>query len=223
VISRLPRWVEVGGFWLACMAGATNAVGFLGFEHEAVSHLTGTSTMLGVAATDQAFASAAHLAGIVLSFFLGAAAAGVIVGRVPLQLGRRYGWALLLEAALLCAAMVVLMRGSTAGHHLASAACGLQNGMVSSYSGAVVRTTHVSGLVTDLGTMLGASLRGERGNRRQATLYLLLLAGFLSGAVLGAVLYGRAGFLALLFPAVGVMALAAAHWGFVRSTPAPAA
>lgn len=216
MISKLPRWVEVGGFWLACMAGAANAVGLLGFEHEAVSHLTGTSTLLGVAVTNQAFAEAAHLVGIVLAFVLGAAAAGAIVGRVPLQLGGRYGWALLLEAALLGAATLVLMQGSTIGHYLASAACGLQNGMVSSYSGTVVRTTHVSGLFTDLGTMMGASLRGERGNKRQAILYVLLIAGFLLGGAVGAVLFGRAGFLALLFPAVGVLALAGMYWVFLR-------
>lgn len=212
MMTRLPRWVEVGGFWLACMAGATNAVGLLGFEHEAVSHLTGPSTLLGVALTEHAYVEAAHLVGIVLSFVLGAASAGAIVGRVALQLGRRYGYALLLEALLLVGAMAVLLQGSTVGHYLASAACGLQNGLVSSYSGTVVRTTHVTGMFTDLGTMVGAALRGQRANGRQALLYLLLIAGFLLGGLLGALLFARLRFLALLAPALGAVALAATYW-----------
>ena len=49
MISRLPSWVEAGAFSLALMAGVVNAVGLLGFSHQAVSHLTGTSTLLGAA------------------------------------------------------------------------------------------------------------------------------------------------------------------------------
>ena len=45
----LPRWVWVGAGALACVAGMVNAVGFLGFEHQAVTHLTGTTTLFGIA------------------------------------------------------------------------------------------------------------------------------------------------------------------------------
>ena len=46
---QLPRWVWIGAGALACVAGMVNAVGFLGFEHQAVTHLTGTTTLLGAA------------------------------------------------------------------------------------------------------------------------------------------------------------------------------
>lgn len=48
MFSKLPRWVEYGAFSLALLAGFVNAVGFLGFRHEAVSHLSGSATQLGV-------------------------------------------------------------------------------------------------------------------------------------------------------------------------------
>jgi uncharacterized membrane protein YoaK (UPF0700 family) len=150
MLSRLPRWLEIGGFWLAAIAGAVNAIGLLGFRHEAVSHVTGSSTLL-------------------------------------------------------------LLRGADAGHWLASAACGLQNAMVSSYSGALVRTTHMTGLVTDIGTMLGARLRGQPLDRRRVLLYVILLSGFLIGGVVGALAFARLGARALLLPAVGALALAAAY------------
>ena len=214
MISKLPRWVEVGGFWLACIAGATNAIGLLGFEHQAVSHLTGTSTLFGISLTEFGFAESAHLLAIILSFILGAAGAGAIVGNAALQLGRSYSFALVLESLLLLGAMAALIHDSTLGHYLASAACGLQNGMVSTYSGAVVRTTHVSGLFTDLGTMLGASVRGHAFNKRQAILYLVLIVGFILGGSIGAILFSKYEFYALLFPASGAGALAVIYWVF---------
>ncbi|MFG0261845.1 MAG: DUF1275 family protein, partial [Novipirellula sp. JB048] len=89
MITKLPRWVEIGGFWLACIAGTTNAVGLLGFKHQAVSHLTGTSTLLGVALAEIDLLESAHLLAITLSFVFGAAAAGAIIGDAALLLGRR--------------------------------------------------------------------------------------------------------------------------------------
>lgn len=149
-----------------------------------------------------------------LSFVLGAALAGALVGGATLQLGRRYGVALMLESLLFLTAMVVLLSDSIAGHYLASAACGLQNGMVSTYSGAVVRTTHVSGLFTDLGTMLGAWFRGHAVSIRQAVLYVLLIAGFILGGSVGALLFERIQFFAMLFPASGAAILAVIYWMF---------
>ncbi|QEL20514.1 fatty acid desaturase [Limnoglobus roseus] len=70
-----------------------------------------------------------------LAFVKGAAASRAIVGYATLRLGRRYAVALLAESALFSAAMVILIAGSKAGHFLVSAACGLQNGLVSTYSG----------------------------------------------------------------------------------------
>lgn len=215
MISKLPRWVEVGGFWLALLAGATNVIGLLGFKHEAISHLTGTSSLLGVAVTDRSLAEGAHLLGIILAFVLGAVAAGAIVGKVALRLGRRYNIALLVESLLLLAAMVALVNGSRTGHYLASAACGLQNGMVSTYSGAVVRTTHVTGMFTDLGTMFGARLQGHAIHPRQVLLYVTLISGFIVGSIIGAVLFARSGFYALAFPAAGA-ALSAAAYRLIR-------
>ncbi|GAA3590237.1 MULTISPECIES: YoaK family protein [Marinobacter] len=220
MIRQLPRWVEIGGFWLALVAGAVNAIGLLGFEHQAVSHLTGTSSLVALALVDLNLSVTVHLLLIMLCFVLGALLSGALVGNVALRLGRRYSVALCLEAALLLLAMVVLQQGSTLGHLLASAACGLQNGMVSTYSGAIVRTTHVSGLFTDLGTMLGARLRGHPIDRRRIGLYLLLIAGFITGGAVGAMAFRHWHFLALIVPAAGTLLLAVVYWGYrLRQRP----
>lgn len=214
MISKLPRWVEVGGFSLAAVAGAVNAVGLLGFQHQAVSHLTGTTTLLSLSLVDGALGDILHLTFVLGAFVLGAVLSGALVERSVLRLERGYAVALFLETALLLLAMFALGRGANLGHHLASMACGLQNGLVSTFSGATVRTTHVSGLFTDLGTMLGARLRGHPLDRRRAVLYLVLIAGFASGSALGALLYRRFGFEALAAPAGGALLVALGAWFF---------
>lgn len=220
MFTRLPRWVEIGGFWLAAIAGSVNAIGVLGFNHQGVSHLTGSSTLLGLSLVDRDLGGGAHLLLIIVSFVFGAALSGAIIGGAVLRLGRRYSVALLIEAALLLAAMVVLGRGSSAGHFLASAACGLQNGMVSTYSGAAIRTTHVSGLFTDLGTMLGARLRGHPMDARKALLFLLLIAGFILGGSVGAYGYQHLEFTALAIPSAAAIALAVVYEVYRRSEKA---
>jgi len=61
VINKLPKWVEIGGFFLALIAGSVNAIALLGFNHQGVSHLTGSSTLLGVELAQGNHAEAIHL------------------------------------------------------------------------------------------------------------------------------------------------------------------
>jgi uncharacterized membrane protein YoaK (UPF0700 family) len=198
---QLPRWVWIGAGALACVAGMVNAVGFLGFEHQAVTHLTGTTTLLGAAIAGEDLRAATHLAGVALAFMIGAALSGAIVQDATLRLGRRYGVALALESALLFASAYLFRREAVSGAWLAAMACGLQNGMATTFSGAVVRTTHLSGMFTDLGIGLGHALRGLPLQRRRLALCALIITAFLIGGVLGALLFARMGADALLVPA----------------------
>ncbi|WP_346950154.1 DUF1275 family protein, partial [Dyella sp.] len=52
MLRQLPRWAWIGGGLLAFIAGMINAVGFMGFRHQAITHLTGTATLMGVAAAE---------------------------------------------------------------------------------------------------------------------------------------------------------------------------
>lgn len=212
MISKLPRWIEAGGFGLAANAGAVNAIGLLGFKHQTVSNLTGTSTRAGVALLNSSPAAIAHLFLILLSFLLGAVLAGFIVDNSVLRLGRRYTLILVIEAVLLLVAMVVLWHHSSIGYLLAAAACGLQNGMASTYSGAIVRTSHVTGLVTDLGALLGGRLRGHYVQKRKILLYVLLISGFIIGGSIGAYSFQHLQFTALAIPAATALSFAAVNW-----------
>ncbi len=200
MISKLPKWVEYGTFFLALLAGITNSVGLLGFQHQSISHLSGTATLLGtqLLAFNQ---SSWHLLFIIVSFILGSSLSSLIVGCTALKLKRNYNYALIIESVLLFLAMLVLKNGSQWGHYFASAACGLQNGLVTTYSGAVVRTTHVTGVLTDLGIMLGMKLKGEAIQHRRLALYLLIAFGFIFGGAIGGYFYPILGTNTLAIPA----------------------
>ncbi len=208
--------MEVGAFLLAFLAGSVNAVGLLGFSHQSVSHLTGTSSLLGLALADLDLTVARHLLLTLLSFLAGAALSGVLITSTALRLGRHYGFSLLMEAILLILAMRSLQGGSDLGIYLASMACGLQNAMVTTYSGSIIRTTHLSGIFTDLGIMLGNRLRGIPLDVRRLLLFLLLIGGFVCGGLIGTLLFRALHFNALIVP-VGLAALLAlAYWHYAR-------
>lgn len=122
-----------------------------------------------------------HFAAVIGSFVAGTVLSGFLIQDSTLQLGRRYGVALLIESLLLVAAVPLLKGNSIWGIYSASCACGLQNAMVSTYSGAVVRTTHLSGMFTDLGIFLGHWMRGLPVDVRRLRLCFLIISGFLCG------------------------------------------
>lgn len=201
MLSQLPKWVEYGAFLLALVAGSVNAVALLGFHHQAVSHLSGTATLIGSVLLNPSSSELLHLLGILLSFVLGSAISGIMLTGTSLKLGRFYDVLLLLEAILLALAMVMLLNGHTSGHYFASAACGLQNALATTYSGAVIRTTHLTGIFTDLGIMMGEFLRGKALDKRKALLFTIIVLGFILGGFLGSILFVKVGFFALGVPA----------------------
>ncbi|MBZ2169934.1 MULTISPECIES: YoaK family protein [Marinobacter] len=214
MISKLPKWIEYGAFILAFVAGCINAIGLLGFDHQSVSHLSGTATLLGTSFLDGPIQSSLNFAGVLFAFFVGSAISGFLLPGATLKLGRHYDTALVVESLLIFVALYLLSKGSFYGHYAASAACGIQNALATTYSGAVVRTTHLTGIFTDLGVMFGSVLRGEAFDKRKAILFTLIIAGFVIGGFFGAYLFGQFYFQALLVPGIICLALAACYRGY---------
>lgn len=200
--TATPGWVYFGGLILATTAGVINAVGFLGQHHQALSHMTGTVTVLGMELARANYHVAFHAFAILAAFFLGCLISGAIIRQSSLRLGRRYGVALSIESAALFLAVYFLRRGAGAGDYLAAMACGLQNAMVTTYSGSTMRTTHITGMVTDLGIACGHFLRGTEVDWFRFRIYGVLLLGFFAGGLIGTLGFGRFGYDTLLFPAV---------------------
>jgi len=201
VLRQLPRWAWIGGGVLAFIAGIVNAAGYLGFRHQAITNLTGSTTLLGASLGLADGPEAVHWGLSVAAVAFGALLSGWIVQQQTLKLGRRYGVALVLESLLLVAAVPLLEASNSAGLYLASVGMGLQNGIVSAYSGAVIRTTHVTGIFTDLGIYIGHMLRRLPVDMLRLRVCMVVAASFMIGSATGAMLFRVMQERTLLIPA----------------------
>lgn len=182
-----PHLLLVGGVGLAALAGAVNAIGLLGAYHVPVSHMSGAVAHVSIdlVAGDHVRMRVAAL--MVLCFLVGTVVSGVVIGGQRLMPGRRYGLAMMIEGGALAAGAAALSHGGSGAAYWCAFACGLQNAMATSYCGLVIRTTHVTGVVTDIGILLGHWIRHRRQEPWRLLLLCGLLAGFLVGGLVGAV------------------------------------
>ncbi len=208
MISKLPSWFWCGTWFLAFVAGIINVIGLLGFNHQTVSHLTGNSSILAAAIATGDISAALHFAMVIGSFMIGAIFSGFVIQNNAFRLDHSYGITLLTEALLLYLAVPLLQHESVYGIYCLAGACGLQNAMVSTSSRTVVRTTHVSGMFTDLGIFLGHALRGLPVDPRRIQMCFLVISAFLCGGVTGAILFRKLSYSAVYIPA-GITTFAA--------------
>lgn len=214
--TKLPPWIWIGAWILAFLAGMVNVVGLLGFQHEALTHMTGLTSRLSQGIAEGQLTDISTVAMIMASFVTGATISGLLIDDTALQWGRRYGLALCLEALFLALAAVLVRYQLTLGFCLASLACGLQNAMASSFSGSVIRTTHVSGMFTDVGISLGHWMRRAPVNRLRMRICVSTITGFAMGGVASAMLFRTLGTDTLFF-AAGIALLLAIVYHELRT------
>jgi uncharacterized membrane protein YoaK (UPF0700 family) len=188
-----------------------NAV-LLSFFQVPVSHMSGAVSHLGVAMASRPVPEALGALTIIAAFFLGSVVSGVLVGRHTALPGRRYGVVLFIQGLSLAAAGSCLFARIAVGVPIAAFACGIQNAMSSSYYGLAMRTTHVTGMVTDLGVIVGHWLRHRRFSRWKARVLAVMTGSFLVGGVLGAVSIVWLDFRVLYIPAAGTLGAGIAYY-----------
>lgn len=201
----------IAGLLLAGNAGYINTI-VLALGAPPVTHLTGSVSRLSsdIGRTD--LQDALLILSIVAAFFCGAALSGCVIGVANLRVGRRYGVGVMIEAGLLATAALVLPSSLIGGAVFASAAAGLQNGMASSYRSLIVRTTHITGIVTDLGFLTGKRLGGHRVEPWRFVFLGSLLAAFVCGGIAGVLAHARMSSNALWIPAAGLAIGGATHF-----------
>lgn len=195
---------------LSAVAGCVNAVA-VGSAYHAVTHMSGTVFAVSAELAHGSRDVAMRAAAVVVSFFVGATLSGALIRQQTLHAGRRYGVALIIEGVLLTGAWVGVRANHVSGEVLAAMACGLQNALATSYSGAILRTTHMTGIVTDLGIAIGHWLAREPMEWFRVRLHLVLLLGFTSGGAMGAFGFSLLGANTLLIPAVTVFCAGLAY------------
>lgn len=204
---------------LALAAGAVNAVAFFGFS-TLVTNVTGhfASAAHSVVTADWTFALEAVL--WVFSFAIGAFSSTALMLPAKRK-GRRFVYALpmLVEALVLVLCVLLAPRAAAVGGASANAmttallfAMGLQNATITLVYGTVVRTTHLTGTLTDIGINASRYLfdatdeeRVELGQKLR--LHGTIAATFTLGALVGGFLFDVFAFRALLLP-VGLVFVA---------------
>jgi uncharacterized membrane protein YoaK (UPF0700 family) len=193
--------------YLAFIAGAVNAGGFLAV-HQYTSHLSGIVSAVADNLAIGRFRVVGTGLAAVLAFLLGAMfTAGLAVWARSHELYSELALPLVVEAVLLIVfgltGQVFMGRGVLGTIVLLSFTMGLQNAIVTKASGTVIRTTHLTGMVTDLGIKLGrmtyALLTGGPvlASVQVEKLQLLssLIGLFFAGGVIGALGFKFIGFL----------------------------
>ena len=209
---------------LAFNAGAINAGGFL-LIGMYTSHMTGFTSMVADNLVLGNMKLVLGALGALLAFTAGAAFTAVLVNWSRHHwLRSEYALPLLIEALLL---LVFGLLGATLTRQtpftvplallVLAFTMGLQNALVSKISSSQIRTTHMTGVITDLGIELGKLLYWNRSMSRpeshvranQAKLRLLgtLLGMFVAGGLVGALGFKFAGFIWVLPLAAGLLAL----------------
>jgi len=199
------------GMVLAFVAGAANAGGFIAV-HRFTSHMTGIVAAMADDLAGGAFGLAAAGLGALASFVAGAACCALIVNYARRRaLHSIYALPLLFEASLLLLFGVLGTRLAAAGTAIVPATVtllcfmmGLQNAVITKLSNAEIRTTHMTGVMTDIGIELGKALYPGRSgalpavtaNRDRLRLLSMLAASFFVGGIAGAAGFARLGYAA---------------------------
>ncbi len=199
---KVTRGVIYGTSMLAVVAGMINLLSLQAATHVTVSYMTGNITQVIIYLQEGQFSAFLPFFYVISSFFIGAVTSGVIVGSEQFAFGRRYGVALILEGLLILGGLHFFLEGSLWGASLTAMACGLQNAMVATYSGNIIRTTPMTGILADVGSLIGNRLSGRETDRGAISLLLTILGGYIGGVVLGTVLYEIHQFYGLLYPAI---------------------
>lgn len=201
-LSKFPRWILIGAGILSFVSGLVNAIAILGFTHHAATHMTGLFSQAGIALFQNQSSVLIETGAILFSFLAGAVLTGMILRDAHLKMGRHYEWVLTIECALLFLSAWGFDKQMIWGEYCAAMAAGLQNAMASLYSGAIIRTTHLTGILTDLGVLLGRRLIGGTSDKQRIVLFLTLILAFTTGGFLGAWLHSMIGVSAMFFPAI---------------------
>lgn len=208
---------EFQTFWigLAFQAGFVNTGGFLACARF-VSHMTGFSTQVGISFSQHDYLMALEMLSAPASFVLGAVFSALAIDR-PVVLGQKPHYLVVMFGILLLYSTItaagVLGFFGPFGEELLYGRdfllmsllcfiCGLQNACFSSLTRGQIRTTHLTGIMTDIGiAFVKIFYLPPKGRevvvlRRLNYVRMLTVLSFSLGATVSALMFGRLGYVA---------------------------
>jgi uncharacterized membrane protein YoaK (UPF0700 family) len=190
------------------MAGMVDAIGFLASGGFFLSFMSGNSTRLSVGVVEGA--PYVGMVALLLLSFVGGVVAGSLIGRKNiLAHTQRQAFILIIISLLLFAAPLIASLGYLlVGLCFAAFCMGLENTLFEREGSVSFGLTYMTGALVKIGQGLATMISG--GPRLDWVPYLLLWLGLISGAAVGALMFGIFGYNSLWLPAAyaGIFALA---------------
>jgi uncharacterized membrane protein YoaK (UPF0700 family) len=207
-VNRLDRNARILAVGFAAMAGMVDAIGFLASGGFFLSFMSGNSTRLSVGVVEGA--PYVGMVALLLLSFVGGVVAGSLIGRKnTLSPSRRQAFILIIISLLLFAAPPIASFGfMLLGLCFAAFCMGLENTLFEREGSVSFGLTYMTGALVKIGQGLATMISG--GPRLDWVPYLLLWLGLISGAAVGALMFGIFGYNSLWLPAAyaGIFALA---------------
>lgn len=180
-------------FWiypLTFTSGMLNSIAVIFFSIT-VSHFTGAVSNLAHAIAKMDSKMAFTFFGLISLFFLGSFISGFFTNERSFDLQKRYGGILILLGILLIILTLVFNEARKGLVLCLPLILGVQNGMMLKYKDVIVRTTHMSGNITDFGAYMGHYFRGNKDDLRKALYSFWNIIFFILGGVVGTLYYSR--------------------------------
>lgn len=192
---------------LCTNAGFINAAGFLAFG-VLTTNVTGHAALMAVNIAESNLRVARMAALWLILFLFGAFSSGFIISRVGSHKSSAYTTPILIIIGIVTS-VAVFGSGYTRAIHQTEYfaggllfAMGMQNALVSMISGSVVRTTHLTGMFTDLGIDISAvvSKNATQTIKSRIVLRLTIISFFLFGGIAGGFIFLWLSFKAFYIP-----------------------
>jgi uncharacterized membrane protein YoaK (UPF0700 family) len=187
-VLKIRKEYLVGGAacFLCLLSGAVN-VHFVRLFTFAVGNLTGDifHMLIEFDHSENGTYAAITLFLILIMFIAGAATSGATIHHPSFDLERPYGRSLMAIGSLFLIAAFLEPHSAMTALPVAAFASGFQNALATRYRGIVLRTTHVTGIITDLGQSIGMRMAGNLVERWKIWLHFFLFAAFLAGGLIG--------------------------------------
>lgn len=171
-------------FSLTIIAGYINAVGLMHFNLP-ITYVSGKIAQMAVGTALGEWNTFFLYFMLIFCFFSGSLVSGVIFSKQRFQLRLRYGFLLILYGIVVTITSFYFKESSIMAFILAFIV-GSQNGFFLYWRGAIVRTAHMTGYLSDAGVIYGRALRGNRVNLWKAVFYSFNILAFFLGGVFGA-------------------------------------
>ncbi len=201
---KTHKLILSGGCGLSFGAAFANT-GLVLHTGTSVSHLTGdiARMTMNIARWSPSMVPDLWRVGVAATgFFLGAVLAGFVIHHPTLNISRPYGRTITGIGVLLLIAFFSVGRIPLLSIGLAALGCGIQNSLATHYRGIVLRTTHLTGMMTDFGVTLGMRMRGYDVPAWKIRVPFFLIVSFSLGGLLAASVH-YAGFDAICLAGIG--------------------